>query len=326
MDEVSTIKAFECVKCHKSFTERKYLIQHQRRKIPCDRKLRCEKCGKTFISKRDLDRHLEDRKTPCEPIVGGKAPTVGAGENKCVFCGRNFTTTKRLENHVAKCKIANNKKVFADGTFKAGMEVLAEKVKKEDDEYVSIKKSEFDDIKRELAELKQQKNTTQIVNNITYNDNRIQTIIINGFDGEQHRKHLNLPEVLRALNLPQPEIVPKITELLHGSPKAPQNHNIYLPNITSADVLLLERDDGGQRWTKKELMEIYPKLLDRCVNLLYEADDKLTENGSVALTDIEGDKFEMLLNKQRSKTITDEDLEELRPILYKMKTLIEKKT
>jgi hypothetical protein len=334
MDEIASTFKYKCEKCGKEFSEKRYLTQHRNKKIPCDRKFQCTKCGKTFDKQQGLDRHTEDRKTPCDPIVGGEAPTVSSGENKCVFCGRAFTTKKRLENHIQKCKIANNKKVYDGGEYKPGMEVLSNKVKNGEDPVVMMRQSEitaltsgYKAMQKEIEELKEKVNHPQVVNNnITYNDNRVQTIVINGFADKPDLSHLEstFPQLLKLLDLPQSEIVPRVTELIHGHAEAPKNHNIYLPTLQSKDVLLLENTNDKQQWTKKELRKVYPALLERCIDTIIKVDDILTEEGTPAMTDAEIDKFEMLRNKKASRSVDDEDLEELRPILYKMKSLVDK--
>lgn len=307
------IKILACDKCSRKFKTKQALKRHTDRKIPCDRKLQCEKCGKTFQTQRDLDRHIEDRKTPCEPIVGGEAPTVSIGENKCIFCGRDFTTPKRLENHIQKCRIANNKKVFAAGSLQPGLEVLLDTVKRQQEQIDKLTKV-----------LENMGAPTQI-NNTVNNTFNIQ-LVMNFYEDPDY-KHLrlqDLKELTKLLNDEMHKIIPAITEKVHGDRQATKNHNICLPSLEKDSVLIVDGHSGKKEWKEITLREAFQVLLKRGVDLMYKADDDLTTKGLPALTDEEGEKFEMLINKQRSNSVYDEDIEEIKPILYRMKVLVNK--
>lgn len=313
---------YKCLKCDRVFSEKKNLTRHMNRKRPCDMKIQCHKCGKIFDKTQGLTRHLEDRKTPCEPIVGGEAPTVEAGENKCHFCGRVFTTIKRLENHIQKCKIANNKKVYSDGEYKPGMEALADKVKP-GEKIISIKESEFNDfIDRRVDEALKKRNASQVINNTFNGPVQINNITIN-FDGKQYIDHLNAADIVKLLKGELYEIIPAITHLVHGDKNIVQNHNIFLPNQKEDKVLVLTGSDDRKKWEVRTLREAFKVLMKRGVDIMYAADDELSAIGQI-LSDEEGAKFEMLINKQRSNSIYDEDIEEIKPILSKMKLLVNK--
>lgn len=325
MDDIEH-NAYECSRCGRGFTTEKALNKHNQRKIPCDRKLQCAKCGKIFDKMSNYNRHMEERKTPCEPIVNGEPPVVNEGENKCEFCGRKFTTIKRLENHRQKyCKVAQNKKVYASGEFKPGMEVLQQTLEKRDRQNTGIdgKEESKEELKEEIRRLREQLQSVQptTVNQINIDKLQInQTIIINSFDSKQSFDHIDVKEAISALRLDFDEIFPKLTHLIHGDEKAKQNHNIYLPNLKTDRVMILEEREKKRQWRDSTLREIFPVLMKRGVDLLYKADDDLSAMGQI-LTDEEGDRFEMLINKQRSNTIDDEDIEKIKPILYKMKML-----
>lgn len=320
MDTLDII-LYECNKCNKTFSTKQTYQRHKNRKNPCDREFRCSKCGKKFDKQQGLDRHLEDRKTPCEPIVGNEAPTVAAGENKCIFCGRDFTTPKRLENHIQKCKIANNKKVYSNGEFKPGMEALADRVEIiNGKKYVSY--DSLVDFKEELKKEIKSEIIGTTVNNTFNGPVQINNITIN-FDGKQYVDHLNAAEIVKLLKGELHEIIPAITHMVHGDKNIVQNHNIFLPNQKEDKVLVLTGSDDKKKWEVRTLREAFRVLMKRGVDIMYAADDELSAMNQL-LTDEELDKFDMLINKQRSNSIYDEDIEELKPILLKMKLLVNK--
>lgn len=334
VDSDQETSKFACTKCGKKFKDNRGLQQHYRKKIPCDRKIQCSKCGKVFADVTHLDRHVNDRKTPCEPIVGEKPPEVKLGENKCQFCGRNYISEGRLRQHLQKCKIANNKKVFDGNAFKPGMEVLSEKVESAETlcKELVITRQENRELKEEMSEMKEMLRTllaNQAHANQSVNINHLtigtmnNNIIINNFYGNQHVESLDPRMIIETLKLDFHKVFPAITELVHGDETLTENHNIYLPNLKTEKVLVWQGDEQKKIWQTTTIREVLPILMKRGVDLLYKADDDLSAIGQL-LTDEEGDKFEMLINKQRSKTITDEDIEEIKPILYKMKMLQKK--
>lgn len=297
---------FQCEKCGKCFKERKGLKQHQNRKKPCDAKpeYRCEKCGKLFTRSNDYQRHINERKTPCDPILGNVPPEVSGGENKCQFCGRTF---KQLRRHIDKCRIANNKKVFDGQGYVSGMEVLVNLTKA-----VEVLTKKVDNMNMNTTN-----NYTQI------NIGAIVNIQINSFDGKQQLDKIDSSEVVKMLNLNLTDIVPALTQLVHANDRIPENHNMFLPNKSKNDVLVIAQQGDKKVWQAKDIREVYNILMKRGVDLLYKADDELSAIGKL-LTDEEGDRFEMLINKQRSGSVYDEDIESIKPILEKVGALAQK--
>ena len=130
-----------CSKCGKQFT-RKGMAQHQKRKIPCDRKLECKKCGKIFKHIGDFKRHC-DRKTPCDPVI----INTSIVDNVCLHCGRSFSTKGSLTRHYLKCKTREAKSMRDDiKEYKTEIFDLKNELKEH--------KKEIKDLKNELKELK----------------------------------------------------------------------------------------------------------------------------------------------------------------------------
>lgn len=322
MDSVNaeTSDLFQCPKCGKKLKDNRCLQVHLKRKLPCDRDktLRCEKCGKVFEHKGHYDRHINDRKTPCEPIVGGVAPSVENNENKCVFCNRNFTSKKRLENHAKTCKVANNRKVYAGGEFKPGLEVLTQIVSQTDNSREITMKELAKYLVDEMESRRSDQRVVNVTQNITQNFTQNNLIIINNFEGKQNLDKINMQDVIKTLKMEMHEIIPTLTEKIHHDVE--ENRNIYLPNLKDDKVLVLKTEGTKKVWNAMQLREAFIILMRHGVDLLYKADDDLSAIGKL-LTDEEGDRFEMLINKQRSNSIYDEDIEAIKPVLYKMHVL-----
>ena len=95
------------------------------KKIPCDRKLKCDKCNIIFKNISNLKRHI-NRKNPCEPITGD--PTQPTPMNTCHFCYRKFAHKQSLHNHFNTCKIKNG-----------GMDLLFKKIEELTDEVKQLR-------------------------------------------------------------------------------------------------------------------------------------------------------------------------------------------
>lgn len=331
-----------CTKCNNKFSSKQAYQRHINRKNPCNKKIQCEKCGKTFNRKPDLERHINDRKTPCEPIINNVPPTVSSEEieRKCQFCSRIYASRESLNKHLKRCPVANNKKIFINGTYARGRTVLKEMIKEEIRKEVAEEMEEK--MNSELRDLKETLNRQNALleqlasrpagntTNIVVNQANIQ---INNFfsiaELDQCKSiaqipHLSPLSITQTLKSKQWEVIPKITELVHGSnaETASKYNNIYLDSEDSDDVMVFgsKARNGKQQWTTAKIHEVFKILLDRGIKLLYAADDDLSAQGKL-LTDEEGAKFEMLLNRQKTGEILDEDIEEIRPILLKMKAI-----
>jgi hypothetical protein len=130
IDSIET-QAFTCEKCGKEFTTHKTLQNHYKRKIPCNRELRCDKCGKTFDKLSNYKRHTTNRKTLCGSPEDTTLAMTAQSENICKFCNRNFTTSKRLDNHLQKCQLTEGKSKTPITSVVSEKDPLSDTVKEE---------------------------------------------------------------------------------------------------------------------------------------------------------------------------------------------------
>ena len=61
----------------------------------------CDKCKRSFASNRDLDYHINCRKTSCKPAT-----------HHCLKCSKDFSSYKSLWNHKQRCQRRKNDQIF----------------------------------------------------------------------------------------------------------------------------------------------------------------------------------------------------------------------
>jgi uncharacterized C2H2 Zn-finger protein len=309
-DEIES--AFKCEKCGKSFSEKKLLIQHTKRKTPCVAKQhKCEDCGKIFENIAHLKRHVNDRKTSCAPIVNNIPPAVANYEVKCHFCGRTYKNRKCLNTHIDKCKIATNKKVFHDGEQIHGMEKLMNIVestsRKMDEIYIDNKM-----LKNDVQTLLKKPSVNiekQYIDNVN--------IMINCF-GDQKTDHITCDDIFEAFKLESSEIMPMLTKKIHSRV---ENRNIFMPDPNSDKVLVLKEIDGVKRWCSVEVIQIYNKLFKQGLDIIYQLDDDLTAQRDRWDTNTH-EKFYDLKEKVDTGVLNDVDKTNMNNLLYGFKPLI----
>jgi hypothetical protein len=102
-----------------------------KRKIQCDRVLKCEKCNKEFKQIGHLQSH-QNRKTVCEPIQGD--PKNKVEPDVCIYCQKVFKSKYNMKAHLGICK-------FKDG----GIALMRKKMELLEKENKAIKESIYKD-------------------------------------------------------------------------------------------------------------------------------------------------------------------------------------
>jgi hypothetical protein len=216
-----------CDKCKKEFASSYGLDKHILRKIPCDRIIKCGKCNKMFVKMGDLIRH-HNRKTPCEPIQGNML--VPILDNRCQFCGKEYTNKYSLKNHLSVCKIKNG-----------GMEALFDTLIKQ--------KQAMEKQQDQINKLEQKLN---INNNIGEQNNAGRDIIKNHFNTT-----INIPLVCFMGDEHQEKMLQIVRDnlsILHKPPETDVPHQEQLCNRIGEFVEAIYRNPEH-----KELQNVYTK-------------------------------------------------------------------
>jgi len=209
-----------CKKCGKKFKTYRYLDQHKRRKIPCDRVLKCDKCDKVFDSSSHLQQHL-NRKTPCVPE---EIPVIleSNPENRCQFCNKTYSTKSSLKRHHKTCDKDTNLEVM--------VKLLVEQNKQ---------------LIKDNAEIKQQ--VAVPGSNQTIINNQLNIINVMNFP-LQDFSQIDMKRVLQIVSSqPTNMIIPEIIEHLHGNPDYPDRQNVFMTE-TGAKVTIVFGGEKEKTW------------------------------------------------------------------------------
>jgi len=223
----------KCNKCSKKFTDQRYLDQHLKKKIACDKHLICPKCFEKFSTQQNLNSHLS-RKVSC---IVDEVPIIEHGnkENRCKFCNKLYTTRSNLLRHQKKCDIDKN-----SGS------IMALLLKNEE---------QNKEILRRLDE--QAKNSSNHINII---DNR-KTVYFNinmvKF-GNENLDKIDSKQVSDIIIHDHDNYVPQMIKIIHCNPDLPEFHNIYYDPINETIMIYDEAPDRNNTltWQLRDIEEI----------------------------------------------------------------------
>jgi hypothetical protein len=193
------------------------LVYHNKKKIPCNRILKCIICDKIFKKKGDLLRH-EKRKTSCMPIQGDPTKPI-ANNRTCHFCYKVLKTKYTLARHFKTCKIKNGK--------------------------IHILFNKIDELEKDLSKTNQElmyykkHSSHQTVNNYNYNQTFNFNIVgFNSFENQNKMRQILqdiMPEILTRDFIDEKskkeQIHNRISEIvtsIHRNPKYREMQNIYV--------------------------------------------------------------------------------------------------
>lgn len=243
-----------------------------------DNKLKCYNCSKVFKTQQAIDRHKQ-RKSPC--LIREVAPDQAQNPNRCIFCNKIFSNIGNKNKHLSLCKIKNG-----------GMEILADKVKYEQEirilkEQREIDRKEMNEIREQMQQLKdgmkmltqcQPTQPVQIVNGNVNNINITQNIVINNYLTPSTKHLVKQPtEDCELLKLYRDKLVQTpvaLIPLVWFNPDAPENLSVFLVNKSTGSVLTYD----GSDWKSNTKDIVIRQLRDRVYEMVEKFVEVVTKN------------------------------------------------
>lgn len=106
--EPLTKEDFICQYCHKKYSNKYVLINHQKTTKSCLQAqeemnkiiIKCDYCNKTFLTQSNLNTHKKTSKT-CHQLNNAKELVTFI----CTCCNKNFTSKAYLDKHFSQCSV-----------------------------------------------------------------------------------------------------------------------------------------------------------------------------------------------------------------------------
>ena len=211
----------------------------------------CEKCNKIFLRKNAYASHVMRVKSCI------KDTNIN---NECNYCNKTYSTKFNLNTHLKTCKEKSND----------------DNNEKQIDELKKLFYEKFEQQQKKIDELTQ---LTEINNNITVNDNSINTTnnIINIYSaGKEDLSHLSKEDIIKICT--SGTYYPLVAaEIIHCNEKYPKYQNFIISNLRSNDGLVLINNKWISR-TQDEILTTLLKVDKNHVSTLIkdlEVEDKL---------------------------------------------------
>ncbi len=180
-------------------------------------KYECPRCGYNCDTIQSIKTHLAI-KIMCKSIISDTIPNIEniiitKNDIICSFCNNEFSNKYSLKRHLAKCEIKINNEKEKE---------LADKVELLVEEH--IKK----------LHLKNQGNTINHINtnsNNTNNTNINMNMVLN-YKDEKNTEFFD-DNIYKSYSKLGVSRIPTLIENVHFDPEKPENHNMYISDITS---------------------------------------------------------------------------------------------
>ena len=208
-------------------------------------KYECSTCCKNFDHKGNFEKHI-NRLKPCTKINNVLANINKNNENinNCSWCNKQYVNKYSRLRHETTCV----EKIKVDKE-KLRIQLLEEKNKNLEDKLIELEQI----IKQGGIPITQ---NTQNNNTNSHNTYNIQHIVVNkhGYEDMSHltdtQKINNLSKGFNSL--------PEYIKLKHFDPAHPENSNIYMPSLKSADVIIFD----GKNWIADDSNDVIYHLID----------------------------------------------------------------
>ena len=149
----------------------------------------------------------------------------------CLVCSKIYRTQHGYNNHISlnRCKVKDDSVIckFCEKSFSNKYHRKTHELK-----CINHSKNTIQTLQEEIQQLKQSVLPSNI-SNVT-NINNTQNIIINNF-GNEDITHVTKKQILRALRMNK-ECPVELVKLIHFNTEKPENHNIYINQISKISL------------------------------------------------------------------------------------------
>lgn len=242
----------------------------------------------------------------------------------------NFNRKSSYDRHVNRkfpCKLVEDDKVLVANKSEVMMERLIKKM----EELAEDNKS----LKHEVRQLRAMNNmeiagdnsgnnasnntNTNSNNNTNTNSNNMFIVNINKF-GDEKDDHLTQAEKNRIMNRGYNSI-PEYVKAIHFNQRAPENHNVYLPNWRDKNKLLMY---NGDDWVLEDKDTIIDDLKTKGIDFIHKKYKDLNRKNKIdAVIMKKLDRFlDSYENEEKDKMITLN--EEILLVLYNGRKMVER--
>jgi DNA-directed RNA polymerase subunit RPC12/RpoP len=246
---------------------------------------KCDKCEKEFPQKSNYMYHI-NRKRPCVKSTEPKTYV-------CSFCKNTFSSQSSLKRHMKQncSKITETK------------------------DTLEIMKNEITQLKEEIKHLKEIPKTE--INN-PYHNNNSNTININlppnAFGKEQYN-YISDKEFRNILSKGM-QSVSAFVNRLHFDENHPENHNIYISNISSGYLLIYD----GKNWNVMPNNDGITELFYKGSNILEKKYDQMSDT----LDDYVKKIFSRFIDARDEETpVINGIKKDLKALLYNKRYIVE---
>mgnify|MGYP003679438105 CR=1 FL=1 len=257
----------------------------------------CIRCGYETKLKGDIKRHF-NRKKHCPPKLND-IPLIkykegilnGINFSKCNFCEK---ITSDSDEHMCS-------KQQTDDSVEALKQLVETLNKKIDQDREEMK---------ELRELVKRAGVSQNITN--HNTQNITNNIVILPYRDTDVSHLKGRDYYRALSRCVMSVPQLITDT-HFNPKKPENHNIYISNISRAHAMVWD----GSKWVIKNQNEVIEGLIEENE---YRIEDWVKDGSKKYPKAM--DKFEKYIEKRDSKGVPELIRKEIKMMLYNNRGMV----
>ena len=299
--------------------------------IEIKKKYECNKCGKSFSGKGDLDRHIKRLK----PCIKEEQEQYNKTKRTCSLCDKQFSRVESMKTHMLICK---TKKINGNIDNTVITNQMLEEIKEE--LLKNMKVEMFDHVKKIseeknaiIDELKHTITTLQTKQGITTISGKKNTVVNgNNTNNIQQNIHNEIKilaygkedlsfitdDVYKVLLNKGFKSVQNLVEYIHMNDNKPENQNIYISNMRDNYVLIFD----GIDWRLKERDDILQEMVENKTDILTDKFEELIKT----LDESTIKKFKRFIDEKDEDNVADQIKKDLKLILYNKKIIKEPPT